>query len=407
MSLLTKASLVMTPNAIKSNKVYSIIPSNGNGDLTFTRDTSATQINSLGNVENVLTTIPRLNYDAVGGCPSLLLEPQRTNLVLRSEEFSNVNWEKGTPITLVSNTTETTSPQGINNATKATANGTGLIHIRQSVFGATTSPTTNSIFVKKANNRYVGFRNGGSGTLHDVFDFNTETWTNNSGSTLSFDKLTNGWYRLKSSRTNTLPNTYISVTIPDNTSGNETATVSNLTLYLWGGQSELNVLYPTSYIPTTTTALTRNADVITRNNIYTNGLITSAGGTWFLEVINNLVYIRDSPSSGIYLDTNNASFTSGFNIRTEPTNRRLSISKWSPGSVLYTTLADIVKIAIKWNGVTADVFVNGTKEVSATAFTTTAMQFLGGRAEDCPKNIKQIALWATPLTDAECIALTQ
>jgi hypothetical protein len=81
--------------------------------------------------------IPRIDYTN-GSCPSLLVEPQRTNIALRSEEFSNVSWEKGTPITLVSNTTETTSPQGINNATKATANGTGLIHIRQAVFGGTT-----------------------------------------------------------------------------------------------------------------------------------------------------------------------------------------------------------------------------------------------------------------------------
>jgi hypothetical protein len=225
--------------------------------------------------------IPRIDYTN-GSCPSLLVEPQRTNIALRSEEFSNVSWEKGTPITLVSNTTETTSPQGINNATKATANGTGLIHIRQAVFSGTTSPTTNSIFVKKANNRYVGFRNGGSGVLHDVFDFNTETWTNNSGSTLSFDRLTNGWYRLKSSRTNTLPNTYISVTIPDNTSGNETATVSNLTLYLWGGQSELNVLYATSYIPTVASTVTRNADVISKTGI--SSLIGQTEGTIYAEI---------------------------------------------------------------------------------------------------------------------------
>ena len=225
--------------------------------------------------------IPRIDYTN-GSCPSLLVEPQRTNLVLRSEEFTNVNWEKGTPITLVSNTTETTSPQGINNATKATANGTGLIHIRQAVFGGTTSPTTNSIFVKKANNRYVGFRNGGSGVLHDVFDFNTETWTNNSGSTLSFDRLTNGWYRLKSSRTNTLANTYISVTIPSDTSGVELTTVSNLTLYLWGGQSELNVLYATSYIPTVASTVTRNADVISKTGI--SSLIGQTEGTIYSEI---------------------------------------------------------------------------------------------------------------------------
>jgi hypothetical protein len=225
--------------------------------------------------------IPRIDYTN-GSCPSILVEPQRTNLALRSEEFSNATWEKGTPITLVSNTTETTSPFGINNATKATANGTGLIHIRQTAYSATTSPTTSSIFVKKANNRYVGLRNGGAGTLHDVFDFNTETWTNNSGSTLSFDKLINGWYRLKSSRTNTLANTYLSIIIPDNTSGNETATVSNLTLYIFGAQAELNVLYATSYIPTIASSVTRNADVISKTGI--SSLIGQTEGTLFCDV---------------------------------------------------------------------------------------------------------------------------
>jgi hypothetical protein len=86
----------------------------------------------------------------------------------------------------------------------------------------------------------------------------------------------------------------------------------------------------------------------------------------------------------------------------------LSINKSVSGSLteLYITLTDNVKMAIKWNGTTADVFVNGSKVVAATAFTATALQILGGNGIDVPKFINQSALFPTPLTDAQCIQMT-
>lgn len=82
MSLLTQASLVLTPTSYKANKLYSVVPSSGNGDLTTTRATTATRINSSGLVENVATGIPRVDY--TGGFANILLEPQRTNRLLNS-----------------------------------------------------------------------------------------------------------------------------------------------------------------------------------------------------------------------------------------------------------------------------------------------------------------------------------
>jgi hypothetical protein len=63
-------------------------------------------------------------------------------------------------------------------------------------------------------------------------------------------------------------------------------------------------------------------------------------------------------------------------------------------------------MAIKWNGSTADVFVNGIKVVSATAFTTTLMEFLFTNINGVPKFIQQMALYNTPLSDALCISIT-
>lgn len=323
MSLLTKASLVLTPNAIKSNKVYSIIPSNGNGDLTFTRDTAATQINSLGNVENVLTTIPRLNYDSVGGCPSLLLEPQRTNRLLNSAVV----------------VTQTIATTGL--ACTVSFYGTGTI-----VFSGT----------------YVGTLVG-TGVNNRV----TLTFTPTTGSLI--------------------------LTV--------TGSVTK-------GQLETGS-YPTSYIPNTTIPLTRNADTFAINNIYTNNLITSDGGTWFIEINNNIPLIRDVGSNLFIGTTSNGNTNTSFGIRSSiSASARLTLYKRELGTITAASpiTTENAKILVKWNNSTADFFINGAKVVANIPHTATIMEFLMGDGKDSTKYIKSMLLFPTPLTDTECINLT-
>jgi hypothetical protein len=79
----TIPSLALIPSGYKASKVYSVLPTDGTGDFTFTRSGNATRVNSEGLIELVSTNVPRLNYPlidgVVQGCPSLLLEPQRIN----------------------------------------------------------------------------------------------------------------------------------------------------------------------------------------------------------------------------------------------------------------------------------------------------------------------------------------
>lgn len=83
MSLFDDASLVLTPNGYKASKLYSIKPTSGAGDMTVVRATTATRVNSAGVIESVAINVPRLDYTG-GGCPKILIEPLRTNLVFPS-----------------------------------------------------------------------------------------------------------------------------------------------------------------------------------------------------------------------------------------------------------------------------------------------------------------------------------
>ena len=108
MSLYQKASLVQIPSGTKVNKLYSVVPNNGDGDFTGTIiDADATRINKDGLVEDVSTNVARLNYDPTNPQdPHLLIESARANSFLYSELFNNSYWTKEN----VSTATGVTSP---------------------------------------------------------------------------------------------------------------------------------------------------------------------------------------------------------------------------------------------------------------------------------------------------------
>jgi hypothetical protein len=323
MSLLTQASLVLTPNAYKANKMYSIIPLSGSGDMTTTRATTATRTNNSGVIENVANGVPRLDYSNSLTSPAWLLEPQRTNRVLNSA-------------TVVTQTITTTAV-----ANTLSFYGTGTITLSGTFSG--------SLVGTGASNR-------------------------------------------------------VSLTFTP-TAGNLVLTVSGSCT---NGQLEIGS-YATSYIPTVASIVTRNADLMTLNNIYTNNLITSAGGTWFAEFNNNFSLIRDA-ASYFGLQTSSTLQTDGIVIKTAGGGFRLQISKriTNVETPLYITTTNQIKVAIKWNGTIIDIFVNGIKVtlIGSNSFTPTLMEYLNLTGSDVPKYIKSTILFPTPLTDAECVSLT-
>jgi len=88
MSLLTKASLILTPNAYKVNTIYCVVPSDGSGDLAYTRTSVSTRVNSSGVVQDITNQVPPLDYSGGATSPCLLFEPSRTNFLLNSVSLS-------------------------------------------------------------------------------------------------------------------------------------------------------------------------------------------------------------------------------------------------------------------------------------------------------------------------------
>lgn len=358
--------------------------------------------------------VPRLNYDVAGGCPSILLEPQRTNLVTYSEDFSDASWIKPSV-----NVTQNTiiSPDGTVNADTITGDGTTTIHSINK-FGNGTSGTTyvHTIYAKKNTNNFLQIAGTTalytSGLVFANFDLNNGVVGSvGGGATSSITNVGNGWYRctmIATANANATGNIFVALLISSATSPRAETNALSTSVYIWGAQLEVGA-YPTSYIPTLGTTVTRNADLISRNNLYTNGLITSAGGTWFVELVNNIGLIRDNGSlQSLAIQTSISSTLNALLMRTFSGTNKLSIIKriLDVETILYSTLTDSIKVAIKWNGTTADVFVNGIKVTSATSFTITNMEYLTANGIDVPKYIKAQLLFPTPLSDAECISMT-
>jgi hypothetical protein len=126
-----------------------------------------------------------------------------------------------------------------------------------------------------------------------------------------------------------------------------------------------------------------------------------------VELKGNVAYRGDAPGDGIFLQT--VGNTDNFRLYSDNTvSTRIIIFKRvsNVNTQLYTTTTNTTKIAIKWNGTTADIFANGVKVVSATTFTSTQMQDLATSITGAPKYINSMELFPTPLTDGEMSMLT-
>ena len=228
--------------------------------VTFTRSTTATFVGSNGLIQSAAINTPRFDYNPATLAPQgLLIEEQRVNLLLYSEQFSPVNW-------IAANTTftpnTTTSPDGLLTAgTLVEAATTGSHTLRQQITGTSGIAYTASVFAKASTRSQVALEIYTGATVYRVIvDLTNGSFVSSVGTgSYAIIAFGNGWYKISATAVST--STAINVFFYT-ASGNSISYTGNGVsgVHIWGAQLEVGS-FPTSYIPTINSTVTRAADV--------------------------------------------------------------------------------------------------------------------------------------------------
>jgi len=369
--------------------------------------------------EGITDNLPRLDYSGGASCPSLLLEPQRTNIHTNSE-YVDAYVKSRSTIT----TNAAISPEGVQNASKvvplSTSNGWAGVNAPNYSFTSGQTYTL-SVFAKAGEYDYCQV--GGS-TPAFSGSFATINLTNGvvehqSGITASTEDYGSGWYRISFTHTaiatasspigffavySTAVSSRLATQVGDDVSG----------VYMYGWQAEQGS-YPTSYIPTYGTSATRAAEEnVNVQNLNTNGVTTanSAYSLFFDLSAEPVLDVADGNS--LILNSYNAQNLSSSYITLtkyyqDADGKIRFISNIDSSTIGYVTSTN-KKFAMVVNGTTIKVFTDGGLELTYTATNNHngigSLKISNGSSNRTSSNYSQVLLFDSVLTDAEAIALT-
>ena len=399
------ASVVLVPSGYKSGKIYAQKPLTTDGQLTFTRASTATRVNASGLIETVASGVPRLDYTN-STCPKLLLEPQQTNLIIYSEDM--ITGKVRNNVTATNNVT--TAPDGATTAASVEADGVSTVFIRTSAktFGAVNF----SLYLKYDSQQFVQIIRSADNDCFVNFDIQNGVIGDAGAKTtnVQIENVGNGWYRcsayLNASAAGTLRVYHVS-SLSAGFAASST-TIGN-TYFTWGWQAEENA-YATSYVKTEAAAVTRLADAASKTGI--SSLIGQTEGTFYaeLEVIGGITsaafYVRN-PSGGNYGEYMalyfNADKYPTFEVRTGNTEQAVirQLTAYSTG---------IHKIAGAYKANDFVLYVDGVQVGSDTSGSIPALSelYLGTYVDNGVRSHtkKQALVFPTRLTNAQLAELT-
>ena len=337
----------------------------------------------------VLDNLPRIDYTS--GSASLLLEPQRKNEISHSEYGGGYE-------TVDSNVTVTdnaeVSPEGLKNAVKiegiSTSSATQAVKFGALESGSVVGRTfTGSLYIKPVDSRDVG---------GNVYLSIQRRFGDFEASTEAIEIDSADWKRYE-----------ITYTFTGAGSGNQIGCdfkiLSTQTpiddIYVYGVQLEEGS-YPTSYIPTYGTSVTRNVDVADGITINTNANHTML---YDLETTSG----RESTSSlvSVGYDVSNRYFIKG----TSSSNVQLQVSGIGvfSGNINPTNeVSGRNKIAVQWIDGTGYLYCNGVKQIDTLSNSSSSndIDYYELSGSGYSHKTHQFLIFPTALTDSECIALT-
>lgn len=357
---------------------------------------------------------PRIDFDPVTGvCRGLLIEEQRTNLLTRSQEFDSAVWNKLSSV--VASVNSGVAPDGTQTADFWREDTSTDFHVMTQSPAATGSAGavyTLSVFVKPAGRTRIVIRTDASGyglgnALFDLSNFTVES-VSGTASSASITNVGNGWARCSVTCTATGSFTLVEFKlISVNESLQRSYTGDGVSGYfVWGAQLEAGA-FPTSYIPTTSSQVTRSADsaVMTGENF--SSWYRQDEGT-FLAVASSQT---PSPARLFAADDGNVS-------------NRVALLKASNAQIQFLTMANgvsttsnavtlgtafLTAAAYKANDIAACLNA-GTVATDTTASLPTATRIgIGANAAGAYQlngHIRRIAYWPKRLPNNQLQALT-
>ena len=383
------ASLVVVPSGYKASKVYAQKPLTTDGQLTFSRASTATRVNASGLIETVASNVPRLDY--LGStCPKILLEPQRSNVLTYSSEFDNAAYSL-INTTVTANTS--VSPDGTQNADTLSFSSDIESRVERS-FSVSAGSYTFSFYAKTTTSSNVNLRTR--------LDFISES------KPFVNITVTNQWQRF-----------VITESVGSSTTAYpqiRNAVSAAKDIYIWGAQFEAGA-YASSYIPTLGAAVTRSADACSKTGI--SSLIGQTEGTLFVETTYNGA-------------ANSSQFNRIINITDGSLDNFIAVSKNSGTAQLYvysqvggvpqvdssaianTNLIGTHKIALAYKANDFVLYVDGVQRFTDTSGLVAACSqlniggigALGGGADQLGGSVNQALLFKTRLTNAQLAELT-
>lgn len=399
--------------------------------ITFTRASSATRFNSSGVLETVGNDVARLDFNpATLEAQGLLIEEQRTNLALNSEDLTAGSWNKSN-VTVTANST--IAPNGTVTADsmlETTGTDGHLINIATAI---TFTTATQSFYVKPNGRTNVALRTiiGANDWVAVVFNLtgNGSVTQTSVGSSSPFSGISgtianagNGWYRISMTMTQPSRNVFTGIvdlcTTPTPTlravDGVEVYT-GDVTkgVYVWGAQFEIGS-FPTSYIPTVASSVTRAADVASVNTL--TPWFNAAAGTLFAEVVglmpNTLSGNRAFASLSDNTYNNSISLMKGSGI-SEWRNEIYSSGSAQASFVFATYIQSAAaKLAIAYQANDANSAVNGTVSTTDTTVTVPTVNKLelrdptGASGGQPTCYLRRITYYPRRLADAQLQQIT-
>ena len=396
MALLDKATLILTPNGISLSKVWCVKPSTDIGFFTFIRSGSATRMNSSKSLETESSNFARLSY-RISDCPTILLEGEKTNYCRFSDPasvpglmtstnvtFSSSDWNFGLNGKIIFDNLNGARVCSYNNSSTALSIGTYTI----------------SFYAKRTDGGVVTFGAGSTGRDIAVLFQNSSTF---SGATYTTTLVRDGIYQCVMTGTSTQNSTSFGV---------RKGTSESTNIVEVSGVQIENGAFNTMYIPTSGNTTVRQSESLNFDNL--NTYINNSSSAWYLELKNNIPFVRMTNGS-MHIGTATGS-ASGWGLRLVNDNvtaQRIKLQKVVDGTVstIYQTLqtaGDTVKILFNWSGGTLTTWVNGSIVSSNSEFSITSgnIQYARFNAIDRPKNIANCVFFNTALTTTEAQQLT-